>query len=146
MSTGLLFAALSGALVSSLVPVVNAELLLIGLSLAAAPASAPLLVVAFAVGQMIGKSTLFLTGGRLTRTPVGQRLTRWGLDGRTKRAGIPLIALSASVGMPPFYLVSVAAPSLGVRFRTFVMVGLAGRIVRFAAVVAVPAVVSAFTQ
>lgn len=145
MISGPLFAAVSGALVSSIVPAVNAELLLIGLTLAAPPATVPLLVVAVSVGQMIGKSALFLTAGRLSRNALDGPLARWGLDGRTKRAGAPLIALSASLGLPPFYLVSIAAPALGVRFGKFVVIGFAGRLLRFTAVVAVPAVISAIT-
>lgn len=141
MTAGIFFAALSGALVSSLVPLVNAELLLLGLSLAT-PAAAPLLVVVTAAGQMVGKSALFLTGGRLTRSALESRLARWRLDGRTSRAGAPLIGLSAFAGLPPFYLVSVAAPALGVRFRTFLVVGLAGRLLRFGFLVALPELVA----
>jgi len=141
MTAGIFFVALSGALVSSLVPLVNAELLLLGLALAT-PAAAPLLVVVMAAGQMVGKSALFLTGGRLTRSALEGRLARWRLDGRTGRAGAPLIGLSAFAGLPPFYLVSVAAPALGVRFRTFLVVGLAGRVLRFGALVALPDLVA----
>jgi membrane protein YqaA with SNARE-associated domain len=132
--------ALSGALVSSLVPLVNAELLLMGLALAS-PAAAPLLVVVMAAGQMVGKSALFLGGARLTRSPLEGRLARWRLDERTGRAGAPLIGMSALTGLPPFYLVSVAAPALGVRFRTFLVMGLAGRLLRFAVLVALPRLV-----
>ncbi len=137
MTPAIFFAALSGAVVSSLVPLVNAELLLMGLAVAY-PASAPLLVVVMAAGQMAGKSVLFLGGGRLTRSSLQARLARWRLDGRTRRAGAPLVGVSAFTGLPPFYLVSVAAPALGVPFRTFFAAGLAGRLLRFAALVAVP--------
>jgi membrane protein YqaA with SNARE-associated domain len=132
--------ALSGALVSSLVPLVNAELLLLGLALAS-PAAAPLLVVVMAAGQMVGKSALFLGGARLTPSTLEGRLARWRLDERTGRAGAPLIGMSALTGLPPFYLVSVAAPALGVRFRTFLVMGLAGRLLRFAVLVALPRLV-----
>lgn len=145
MTAAIFFAALSGALVSSLVPFVNAELLLIGLSLAA-PAAAPLLVVVMAAGQMVGKSALFLTGGRLTRSALEGRLARWRLLGRSGRAGAPLIGTSALLGLPPFYLVSVAVPALGVRFRTFLVVGLAGRLLRFGALVALPDLVARTLQ
>jgi membrane protein YqaA with SNARE-associated domain len=141
MTAAILLAALSGALVSSLVPVVNAELLLIGLA-QATPAAAPLLVIVMAVGQMVGKSALFFTGGRLTRSALESRLARWRLDERTGRAGAPLIGISAFAGLPPFYLMSVAAPALGVRFRTFLVVGLAGRLLRFAALVALSTLVA----
>jgi len=141
MTGGIFFVALSGALVSSLVPFVNAELLLIGMALAT-PAAAPLLVVVVSVGQMVGKSVLFLTGGRVARSALEGRLARWRLDGRTHRAGGPLIGMSAFLGLPPFYLVSVAAPALGVRFRTFLVMGLAGRLLRFGLLVSLPELVA----
>jgi membrane protein YqaA with SNARE-associated domain len=141
MSTGLFLVALSGAVVSSVVPLVNAEILLLGLALAA-PEAAPLLVIVMAAGQMAGKSALFLGGGRLTPAAVETRLARWRLDGRRRAAGGPLIGLSAFTGLPPFYLVSLAAPALGVRFGTFLAMGLAGRLLRFAVLVALPQLVA----
>jgi hypothetical protein len=146
VTAALLLAALSGAVVSGVVPVVNAELLLVGLALSAPPSAAPALVLAVAVGQMVAKCALFLTSGRLTAGALAPRLARWKLDGRSRRAAVPLVAASAALGLPPFYLVAVAGPALGVRFRTFALVGLAGRVVRFAAVLVVPALISAFTH
>jgi membrane protein YqaA with SNARE-associated domain len=138
MTLATFLAALAGALLSSLVPVVNAELLLMGLALAS-PASAPLLVVVMAAGQMAGKSVLFLGGGRLSRSEaLERRLARWRLDERSPRARAPLVGISAFTGLPPFYLVSVAAPALGVPYRTFLVVGLAGRLLRFAILVSLP--------
>jgi membrane protein YqaA with SNARE-associated domain len=141
VTPALFFVALSGALVSSLVPLVNAELLLIGLAVAT-PGAAPLLVLVMAAGQMVGKSVLFLGGGRLTRTALEGRLTRWRLDGRTRRAGAPIVGISAFTGLPPFYLVSVAAPALGVRFPSFLALGLAGRLLRFGVLVALPQIIA----
>ena len=145
MTPALFFVALSGAVVSSLVPLVNAELLLIGLAVAS-PTAAPLLVVVMAAGQMVGKSVLFLGGGRLTPSTLQPRLARWRLDGRTRPARVPLVGISAFTGLPPFYLVSIAAPALGVSFRTFLAVGLAGRLLRFGALVALPQVLAHSTR
>lgn len=141
MSAGLFFAALSGAVVSSLVPFVNAELLLLGLALAA-PAAAPMLAVVVAVGQMAGKSALFLGARRVSESALAARLERWRLNGRGRVAGGPLVGLSALTGLPPFYLLSIAAPALGVRFRTFLVMGLAGRLLRFGALVLLPGFLS----
>ena len=145
MTPALFFVALSGAVVSSLVPFVNAELLLIGLTVAS-PAAAPLLAVVMAAGQMVGKSILFLGGGRLTRASLETRLARWRLDRPGRRGGAPLIGISAVTGLPPFYLVSIAAPALGVSFRTFFTVGLAGRLLRFGALVALPQLIAHSTR
>jgi membrane protein YqaA with SNARE-associated domain len=141
VSAGLFFAALSGAVVSSLVPFVNAELLLLGLALAA-PAAAPMLAVVVAVGQMAGKSALFLGARRVSESALAARLERWRLNGRGRVAGGPLVGLSALTGLPPFYLLSIAAPALGVRFRTFLVMGLAGRLLRFGALVLLPGFLS----
>jgi membrane protein YqaA with SNARE-associated domain len=145
VTPALFLTALSGAVVSSLVPVVNAELLLMGLALAS-PAAAPLLVVAMAAGQMVGKSILFLGGGCLTRASLETRLARWGLDRPGRRAGAPLVGISALTGLPPFYLVSIAAPALGVSFRTFLALGFAGRLLRFGALVALPLLIAHATR
>ena len=146
MTPVLMLGAFSGAFVSGLFPLVNAELLLIGLSLGVAPAAWPILVVTVAAGQMTGKALLFLTGGRIAGPALAARLERWGLNGRRLGGGMSLVALSAAVGLPPFYLVAVAAPALGVGLGTFFAVGLAGRIARFAAVLAIPGLVSALTR
>jgi hypothetical protein len=127
----------AGAVVSSLVPFVYAEVLLLGLT-AAYPADAAWIVVLVATGQMAGKVVLFLGGGRLTPAAAAARLARW-CRGRGRAAGGPLVGVSALVGLPPFYLVSLAAPALGVRLRTFLAMGLAGRLLRFGILAALPA-------
>lgn len=131
MTAALFFAAFSGALVSSLVPFVYAEPLLLALALAA-PAAAPLLAMVMAAGQMLGKAALFLGGTRLNAVSSALRLERFSLRGG------PLVAVSAFTGLPPFYLLSIAAPTLGVRFRTFMVMGFVGRLLRFGALVALP--------
>ena len=141
MTMALFVTALSGAVLSSVVPFVNAEILLLGLALAS-PESAPLLVVVMAAGQMAGKSALFLGGDRLAPAAMEARLARWRRGGSGRAAGAPLVGVSALVGLPPFYLVSIAAPALGVRFRTFLAMGLAGRLLRFALLVALPQLVA----
>ncbi len=141
MSGPLLLSAAAGGLASSLIPIVNAEVILVGLVLAS-PGAAPLLAFAMACGQMAGKTALFLGSERLTRTGAGARLAAWKLDRWPKRGRGLLVLLSAAAGLPPFYLVSIAAPVLGVRLPSFVALGLAGRFVRFAAIAAVPHLVS----
>jgi membrane protein YqaA with SNARE-associated domain len=136
VSAALLLGALGGAVVSAFVPLVNAELMLLGLALAA-PAAAPALVAVVAVGQMVGKSVLFVTGDRCARGALRKHAARWRLD-RCGRWAAPLVALSASVGLPPFYLVAIGGSTLGIRLRTFVLCGFAGRLVRFGAVVSLP--------
>src|SRR5687768_11099305 len=88
-----------------------------------------------AIGQMIAKVVLFQAARKTSDLPSGKfaqkleraraRMDKW----RTKPLGV--LFVSASVGLPPFYLVSLAAGILGVRFWTFVWIGLAGRTIRF---------------
>jgi membrane protein YqaA with SNARE-associated domain len=136
VSAALVLGGVAGSVVSAFVPLVNAELLLLAL-VVAAPASAPLLVVVMAAGQMVGKAVLFVGGERLARGALGGRMARWRLD-RYGRLGGPIVALSATVGLPPFYLVAIGGSALGVRLRTFLLLGFAGRVLRFGALVCIP--------
>jgi membrane protein YqaA with SNARE-associated domain len=53
-----------------------------------------------------------------------------------------LVFTSALTGLPPFYAVSVAAGMLGFRPGPFLAAGLAGRLLRFGAVFALPGLVA----
>ncbi|HUJ57529.1 MAG TPA: hypothetical protein VLX92_03525 [Kofleriaceae bacterium] len=48
-----------------------------------------------------------------------------------------LIALGATVGVPPQALIAPCARVIGIRFRTFVTIDVAGRIARFTTIVLV---------
>ena len=48
-----------------------------------------------------------------------------------------MIALGATVGIPPQLLVALLAGVIGIRFRTFVSIDVAGRIARFTTIVMV---------
>ena len=43
---------------------------------------------------------------------------------------------SASVGLPPLYVTTLLAGGLGYRFRSFLAIGMLGRVARFAVIVA----------
>lgn len=127
------------AIVSGVVPIVNAELYLIGIVLAIGGVPEALLLgVLVAAGQMVGKGVLFQTArgasqlaGR--RTPrleaklerVRTKVARW----RSKPYSVTFV--SAVVGLPPFYVVTLAAGILKIPFRRFLVVGFAGRTLRF---------------
>jgi membrane protein YqaA with SNARE-associated domain len=53
-------------------------------------------------------------------------------------AGKVLYSVSAVVGLPPFYVTTLAAGAVGMNFTFFLVVGFIGRLIRFAAVVALP--------
>lgn len=141
---------LVGTAVSGLVPLVNAELLVIGAAVAVPdvglPAVAAVTAVA-AVGQMATKTLLFgLARWAPSRLPgrARRRLDR-AVDAVSRRNGAAgsLVFTSATLGLPPFYGVSLACGALRMRLETFLVAGGAGRVVRFGVLAWVAHVVGA---
>lgn len=129
---------LLGTAASGILPLVNAELLVVGVVLAAPEIGIPLIAAVSTAGQMVTKTALFgfarWAPGRL------KGKARAALDRAsaavTARGGAAssLVFTSAVTGLPPFYGTSLAAGALGMRLRSFVVSGTAGRLVRFAAI------------
>jgi membrane protein YqaA with SNARE-associated domain len=97
---------------------------------------------------MLAKALLYLAGSGALRSRFlaggGERLA--GLEQRLAgmRTGASAVLFSSALtGIPPFYLVSVAAGSLRVSVARFLLVGGSGRLLRFAAVVALPGLLGA---
>ena len=59
------------------------------------------------------------------------------LGARWQKSELLLIALGATIGIPPQVLIALLAGAIGIRFRTFVAIDVTGRIARFATIVAV---------
>ena len=143
-SLGLYGGTLVVCFVSGLVPIVNAELFLVGISAWAvtSPAQLPLLAIAAGVGQMAAKVMLYYAGLGLFELPRGRwklaierartRLDRW------RRRPYAVLAISSSLGLPPFLLVSIAAGALKIGIRTFCAIGVVGRTLRFGFILALP--------
>src|SRR5512143_3294299 len=136
-------ATLAAAFLSGLVPFVNMEAYLIGAA-ALLPGAPPLVVVvAAALGQMAAKALLFLGGRGLVSLPSRLRQRASAASARLGGRRPPaLVFTSALTGLPPFYLVSVAAGLLGFRPGPFLLAGFAGRLLRFGAVFAIPGLVA----
>lgn len=136
---------------SGLVPLINAEIFLIA---AAALLGSPLLVVGLAAiaaaGQMAAKLLLFFAARGAIRLPLRRyeeklvkaqvKIAAW------RRRPYLILAVSAVVGLPPFYVVSLLAGALQIRLVPFCAIGFAGRFLRFAAVAALPAVSRLFSS
>lgn len=129
--------------VSGVLPAVNTEAYLLTVSSLAPREAVPLTVVFVTAGQMLAKACVYLAGrgafsGRLTRRP-GDRLAafRSRIEGMQDRSSA-LVFSSAVFGVPPFYVVSLAAGSLRYSLARFLLVGASGRLVRFAAIVSIP--------
>lgn len=135
------------ALLSAVVPVVNIEVYLLGASALAPPAFVVPLVVAASGGQVLGKIVLYYVGTGALKLP-GKR---WqmamekvnGFMEQHPRMGGTLVFASASVGLPPFYVMSVAAGAAQMNLAWFLALGFVGRLLRFAVIVAVPQLVKA---
>jgi membrane protein YqaA with SNARE-associated domain len=138
-TVGIYLATLLISVLSGLVPIVNGELYLIAaIVVADDPVVALVLAVIVALGQMIAKIGLYHAArgatelGRSTR--IGAKLERAQLlVERWQGKPLTLLFVSAVTGLPPFYLVSLLAGILRIRFGTFLLLGIVGRAIRFVA-------------
>jgi membrane protein YqaA with SNARE-associated domain len=132
------------AYVSALVPLVNAEVLVLTYAALAGPGRTGALIVAavVAAGQMVGKCTLWAMGRGAAKIPRARQqraIDRWGERfSRTPRAVMLFVFTSAFSGFPPFYAVSVLAGTFRVNLVAFFVVGLVGRFLRFAVLALFP--------
>lgn len=135
---------LLAGLVSALLPFVNAEALAAGASRANKELM-PVVVVALAAGQTIGKLMLFEVArrgatrlaGRTHRPPIRTRtISRMvsrqmvGLQAASSR--LPVVAVSALTGLPPLAAVAVAAGTTQTNRTGFATACFVGRTLRFA--------------
>jgi membrane protein YqaA with SNARE-associated domain len=130
--------------VSGLVPAANTEAYLLTVAALAPPEAVPFAVVFVTAGQMAAKGLVYLAGrGAVAGRLLGSRAHRLSAL-RARIVGMParastLVFSSALLGLPPFYVVSLAAGSIRYSLPRFLLVGAGGRLIRFAAIVAVPA-------
>ena len=104
------------------------------------------LAIAATLGQMIAKTALYAGGQRLANALPAPRRARVdracaAFASRPRLQNATLLA-SAIVGMPPFYVVTLAYGVLRLPFTTFVTLGTIGRAIRFSAIVFMPRLVT----
>jgi membrane protein YqaA with SNARE-associated domain len=131
------------SIVSAVIPWVNAELVMISaIPLAASPTALAALVLVVSAGQMTGKAAMYWLSRKSARprSPLAQRaVDRWRARLQQRpRSALAVVFLSALVGFPPFFVVSLAAGALGVEFRRFFAAGAVGRLVHFTVVACIP--------
>lgn len=123
--------------VSGIVPLLNAELLVVTAAAALPAVGVPLVAVASTVGQMSTKFSLFaLARWAPSKLPAKARraLERSARPLRAREGAVSsLVFTSAATGIPPFYGISLAAGAIGVRSISFLASGSLGRLVRFGA-------------
>ncbi|MGH3909129.1 MAG: VTT domain-containing protein [Pseudonocardiaceae bacterium] len=147
-------------LISALVPVVNAEIYLVGLVTQQPQLAWWLVGLTAAAGQMAGKLVFYYTGrgslrlpgrlSRLRRASDPARRGRWSArldrlqetcrDRPVWTAGV--LVTAAGVGLPPFAATSFVAGVARIPVGTFVVTGLTGRFVRFSAIAVSPGLLS----
>jgi membrane protein YqaA with SNARE-associated domain len=128
--------------IGGLVPIINAELWLVAIAISlASPAPLPLVVALAVIGQMAAKSLLYVGArGALDLARGRYQVAVARARGRVvawRRKPLAVLWLSATVGLPPYYLIALVAGALGIRYRAFVLAGLVGRTLRFGTVVVV---------
>lgn len=131
------------AVVSAVVPWVNAEVLMLSaVPLAGSPYQLGVLVSVVTLGQMTGKSIMYWVSRKATR-PRAKRLQdaidRWRERLHSHpRSALGVMLASSTLGVPPFYIVAIAAGALNVAFSRFLAVGMTGRLIHFALVAFLP--------
>ena len=121
--------------ISGLVPVVNAEILVLVAAAAVPAVGVPLVAITSTLGQMSTKTSLFMLARRAPHRLRGRargvlERVRRRVERRGGAAG-SLVFASAATGVPPFYGVSLASGALGMRLLPFFLAGGAGRLIRF---------------
>src|SRR5262245_54828899 len=114
-----IFGCLGLALVSAIVPWINAEAIAIALpAIARSPAQLAGLVVVVTAGQMAGKCVIYFAGrrglalseskgARIGSPGMAGPLARWQARAAASPTGaIALVAVSSLLGIPPFYVMS----------------------------------------
>ena len=134
------------AVVSALVPWVNAEVLMLSaIPQARSPVQLALLVSLVTLGQMTGKATMYWIARKAVRPQsarLQQVIDRWRepLERRPQLA-LGVMLLSATFGLPPFYIITLAAGTFQIAFGRFLAVGTVGRLLHFAVLAFVPQLV-----
>jgi membrane protein YqaA with SNARE-associated domain len=134
------------AFLSGLIPFLNLELYLVAVA-AITPGSHPLwsLGAVAGFGQILAKSLMFWGGGAAARRRAERNYSQDRIERLRRRMAAmnPWVLLgttfvSALVGVPPFFLVSILAGALGMNFWLFFLTGLIGRCLRLILIVESP--------
>lgn len=134
------------AILSGVFPLANSEAALAALGVASTYTWPKLVAIAVvvALGQSVTHAMLYQSArglakaGAKSRPRLEAKIAKAREIGeRWKKSELLMIALGATVGIPPQVLVALFAGVIGIRFRTFVAIDVAGRIARFTTIVLV---------
>lgn len=134
------------AILSGVFPLASAEAAMVAFGAASAYGVPKLITLAVitALGQSVTHASLYLSArglanaGAKRRPKLEARIAKArAIGAKWEKSELLLIALGATVGIPPQVLIAMFAGVIGIRLRTFVSIDLPGRIARFATIVMV---------
>jgi membrane protein YqaA with SNARE-associated domain len=134
------------AILSGVFPLASAEAAMVALGAGSSYAIPKLIILAVvtAAGQSVTHAAMYMSGrglakaGAKGRPKLEARLAKAReIGARWEKSELLLIALGATVGIPPQMVIAVLAGVIGIRLRTFVSIDLPGRIARFVTIVLV---------
>jgi membrane protein YqaA with SNARE-associated domain len=134
------------AILSGVFPLANSEAVLIAFGSASSYGWPKLIVLAVivALGQSVTHAMVFQSARGLAKAGAKRRprleariAKARELGARWEKSELLLITLGATVGIPPQVLIALLAGVIGIRFRTFVTIDVAGRIARFTTIVVI---------
>lgn len=103
-------------------------------------------VILLTLGHVVGKWAWYWLGTQEGRVhhPRARRLLEESkaVVARHPNIGVTLLASSALVSVPPFHLTAVAAGLTRYPVSRFLLIGFAGRLVRFGAIAVIPGLIS----
>lgn len=141
-SYGIYLSTLLISIASGFVPFINSELFLIVVTLSAGRMDILPVAAVAALGQMIAKVIMYLSGRGIFKVTFKKYEEK--VDAMMKKLHqwenkLDLILfLSAFVGFPPFYVLTVALGAARHHFIRFIVVGFAGRLLRFVLIMLFP--------
>ena len=134
------------AILSGVFPLASSEAAMIAFGAASAYSVPKLIALAVitAVGQSVTHASVYWSArglakaGAKRRPKLEARIEKArALGEKWQKSELLMIALGATVGIPPQLLVAMFAGVIGIRFRTFVAIDVPGRIARYITIVMV---------
>jgi membrane protein YqaA with SNARE-associated domain len=130
------------SIVSAVLPWFNGEVIVLALAaMLRSRFDLAVLAIVAAAGQMVGKCGLYWAGFQAGKLDVARngRLERWRVRLRSQHVrAFALVFLSSTIGIPPLYLTTIAAGTVGMAFPRFLGAAACGRLVRFGTLVFCP--------
>jgi len=134
------------AIISGVFPLASSEAVMVAFGAASAYSVPKLIVLATvtALGQSVTHASLFWSARGLAKAGAKRRpkleaqiAKARAIGARWEKSELLMIALGATVGLPPQVLVAMFAGVIGIRFRTFAAIDVPGRIARYITIVMV---------